>query len=156
MPNHNFFLKFLFITAALGFLSVKSEALYYRSVQSGNWNATSTWESGPPWSPAAATPTSADQTVTIQSGHWVLIVAGLTMDEVVIDAGGTLSAKTNFTVTINNGAGVDLTINGTFVDSLYGSSSINFAAGARWKISPTTGSQTTTQASSIFRQQPTG
>lgn len=139
MPNHNFFLKFLFITAALGFLSVKSEALYYRSVQSGNWNATSTWESGPtaggPWSPAAATPTSADQTVTIQSGHWVLIVAGLTMDEVVIDAGGTLSAKTNATVTINNGAGVDLTINGTFVDSLYGSSSINFAAGARWKIS---------------------
>ncbi|MBS1763502.1 MAG: T9SS type A sorting domain-containing protein [Bacteroidetes bacterium] len=139
MPNNNFILKFIFLSAAIAFVSSKANALYYRSAQSGNWNVASTWESsvaaGGPWAPAASAPSSADQTITIQTGHWVLIVATLTMDEVVIDPGATLSAKTNATVTINNGTGTDLIINGTFVDSLYGASSISFNAGATWKIS---------------------
>ena len=66
-------------------------ALYYQSVTSGNWNATSTWQSSAtpvgPWAPAGATPTSADQTVTIMAGTVVRITTGATIDEVVVSPG---------------------------------------------------------------------
>ena len=114
-------------------------ALYYQSVASGNWNATTTWQSsvaaGGPWAPAGATPTSADQTVTIMAGTVVRITTGITIDEVVVSPGATLIANSSANLIINNGAAVDLIINGTFVDSLGGAANINFNAGATWQIS---------------------
>ncbi len=110
---------------------------YYRSFTSGDWGQVATWESGPtaggPWTPAVATPTSTDFTVTILSGHIVRIKATVTIDEVTVNVGGTLIANMTTVLNIANGTGVDLTINGTFKDSLNGSN-ITFAASATWVI----------------------
>ncbi|HQW18053.1 MAG: T9SS type A sorting domain-containing protein [Bacteroidota bacterium] len=134
------FFRLFIATLFAGLLSADHVmALYYQSVASGNWNATTTWQSsvaaGGPWAPAGATPTSADQTVTIMAGTVVRITTGITIDEVVVSPGATLIANSSANLIINNGAAVDLIINGTFVDSLGGAANINFNAGATWQIS---------------------
>jgi len=110
---------------------------FYRSKATGNWNAIATWESAPaaagPWGNALATPTSADFATTIQSGHTVTINASVSIDEVTINLGGTLTATGAVTVTINNGVGVDLINNGTFIDNISGVGSIGFS-GSRWSM----------------------
>lgn len=122
----------------LSVLTDTSYALYFRSFTSGNWNVAGTWESsvaaGGPWAAAASTPTSADNTVTILAGHTVRINAAVTVDEVVVNLGATLVANAAANVTFNNGAGIDLTINGTFVDSITGGGSCVFNASATWII----------------------
>jgi hypothetical protein len=92
----------------------------YRSAASGNWNAAATWErfDGSNWVAAVASPTSADGVITIRSGHTVTISAsGLTYDQVVVDAGGQVTVAATITSTLANGAGTDLTINGTWLNS---------------------------------------
>jgi len=85
----------------------------YRSAATGNWNATATWEryNGSSWVAAVATPTSTDGVITIQNGHTVTVTASVTVDQVVVDAGGQITVSTG-TLTVNNGAGTDLTANG--------------------------------------------
>jgi hypothetical protein len=94
-------------------------ATIYRSAQTGNWSSTSTWErsldGGVNWVAAVATPTSADGTITIRNGHTVSITSAVTIDEVTIDNGGTVIHSGGIAdVTLANGAGTDLTINGTW------------------------------------------
>lgn len=51
---------------------------YFRSVQNGNWNSTSTWEESLDsitWSAATSIPTSGHKTTTIISGHTVTLSA---------------------------------------------------------------------------------
>jgi hypothetical protein len=92
----------------------------YRSRQTGNWNNFNTWErstnSGATWANAISgqTPSSSDGAITIQNGHTVTITAGVTIDQVTIDNGGTVVHSAAATVTLNNGTGTDLTINGTW------------------------------------------
>ncbi|HYX29113.1 MAG TPA: Calx-beta domain-containing protein, partial [Pyrinomonadaceae bacterium] len=89
----------------------------YRSKTSGNWNATSTWQSssdgGSTWVDATATPTSTDDTIEIQSGHTVTVTANVTADQVTVDSGGTLTVNAGVTLSLNDGAGTDLIDNGT-------------------------------------------
>ncbi|MDP4149119.1 MAG: hypothetical protein Q8927_03055 [Bacteroidota bacterium] len=87
----------------------------------GNWSALATWQTfnGAAWVAAAATPTSADGVIEIQNGDNVLEdVAGLTVDQVLIDAGGTLTANQGgtpvLTLNLADGPGDDLVVNGTF------------------------------------------
>jgi hypothetical protein len=86
----------------------------YRSKASGNWNATSTWEryNGTLWVAAVATPTSADGVITIQSGHTVTVNASVTVDQVLVEAGATLTVSAG-TLTVNNGINSDIDIYGT-------------------------------------------
>ncbi len=91
----------------------------FRSAGNGNWNANATWEmslnGGTSWVAATATPTSADGAITIRNGHTVSITAAVTIDEVTIDNGGTVIHSGGIAdVTLANGAGTDLTINGTW------------------------------------------
>jgi cytoskeletal protein CcmA (bactofilin family) len=104
---------------------------HFRSAASGNWNSTSTWESssdGSIWFPATLTPTSSAKTITIRNGHTVTVTAGVTIDQTTIDAGGQVTVNSGQTLTIANGAGTDLTVNGTVSDSgtlnMAGSSSL--------------------------------
>ena len=106
----------------------------YRSAASGNWNAVATWETydGANWITATATPTSANAgVITIQSPHWVTNSASLTADQIVVAAGGTLAA--NATLTVANGAGVDLEVFGTLL-ALGGSSVITLPAGTELTV----------------------
>jgi hypothetical protein len=88
----------------------------YRSTGSGNWNSASTWETfdGCTWVPAVSTPSFTSNNITIQNGHNVNVTASVTIDQTVVEAGGTLTVSAG-TLTINNGSGADLTVNGSLV-----------------------------------------
>ncbi len=119
---------------ALGASSAWGQVLDdYRSAASGNWNVAGTWErfDGTSWVPAPASPTSADGVITIRSGHVVTIsAAGLTYDQVVVDAGGQVTVAPTVTSTLANGAGTDLVINGTWLNS----GGIWTVTGATWSV----------------------
>lgn len=91
----------------------------YRSKQSGNWTSTSTWQTynGTEWIDAATSPSSSSGTVTILNGHTVTISTdGLAIDQTVVDAGGVLTINLSneyHELTINDGTGDGLTVNGT-------------------------------------------
>ncbi len=93
---------------------------YVRSVQSGDWNAPTTWQSsldGIAWSSAAVPPSANDVQITIRDQHTVTISAPVTASNVVVEGGGILEATalwtaTNFT--LRNG--------GTYIHNADGSS----------------------------------
>lgn len=109
---------------------------YYRSFQTGDWNLSSTWENSPDnfsWVPATAPPDYNSLAITILSGHTVTTTASASMDELTISSGGTLvyGNTASTTITINDGTGIDFTINGTFQE--YGpSSTVWGSASATW------------------------
>ena len=77
----------------------------YRSVQSGNWNSTSTWErwDGSQWvTPSPSTPTTPSNVVTIRNTHTVTVTASVTVDQIVIDVGGQVNINSGVTWTIND------------------------------------------------------
>jgi hypothetical protein len=96
---------------------------YYRSVSSGNWNSISTWESSADnitWNAATDYPTSGDKNITIQSGHTISTtgLSKLVIDDVVVDAGGTLWNATGTSLGVADGSNIaDIDVNGTFEDS---------------------------------------
>jgi len=103
----------------------------YRTIATGNWNSIAVWEryNGTSWVAAVATPTSTDATITIQNGHTVTVTANVTVDQVVVDAGGTLNINTA-NLTVANGTGVDMTING----ALNISNNFNVSASANVEV----------------------
>src|SRR6185503_19861902 len=85
---------------SFSFFAIGSTPLKYRSKQTGDWNDFNTWESsndGTTWVNAASTPTSADDTITIQSPHVVTVTAAVTVDQVTVDSGGTLALAATLT-----------------------------------------------------------
>ena len=86
----------------------------YRSKTTGSWTTASTWEkyNGSAWVNAIAAPTSADGTITIQNGHTVTVLSNASATKLLVEAGATLAINTN-TLTISNGTGTDVTIDGT-------------------------------------------
>ncbi len=77
---------------------------------SGNWNDTATWETfnGSTWVAAFSTPTS--QKVTIQSGHTVDVTRRVTVNQVIVQFGGTITNGQNLKL---GGSGTALDIFGT-------------------------------------------
>jgi hypothetical protein len=114
------FLLLLLVTT--GFFSLISSAQVvgdYRSAGTGNWNTAATWErfDGLAWvAPAPAAPGTGDETISIRNTHVVTVSTPVTADQIVVDAGGTLSVNTGGAnnLTLNNGTGDDLIIDGTF------------------------------------------
>ncbi len=100
----------------------------YRTKASGNWNSAATWQkyNGSTWANATLAPTSADQTITILSGHTVTITANITADQIVVSSGGTLIQNSSVTLTVNNGTGTDLSVSGTYKNA--GTVTINASA----------------------------
>ncbi len=135
-PYRKLLLTIAFVCSALFCAHGQS---YFRSVASGNWNATSTWESSPnniTWTPAVSTPSSTELAITIQSPNSVTINTTITIDEVTVNLGSTLIITGAITLTINNGIGIDLINNGTINDNLTTvGGSIAFPGGAKWSMS---------------------
>ncbi len=107
----------------------------YRSFASGPWSTTANWQRfNGAWIAAPAPPTSADGVITIQAGHTMQITANLLVDDLVINGGGTVN-WTGGTFTVNNGAGVDIQVDGMFWDNRNsGAVSATFNAGATWQM----------------------
>ncbi|MFZ5553080.1 MAG: hypothetical protein ACOZCO_08190 [Bacteroidota bacterium] len=108
----------------------------YRSAASGTWATAGNWQTwnGTAWVAPGAAPNSTNGVITIQSGHTMQIAANLTIDQVVINSGGTVN-WTGGTLTIAAGAGADLQVNGTMWDNRGAATpSITFNAGATWAM----------------------
>jgi hypothetical protein len=106
---------------------------YYRSIASGTWSSTSTWETSPDnvtWYSACAPPTNTSASVTIRSPHTVTISSSVTVDQVTINSGATLQTNGSVVLTISNTSGVQLQIDGTFIDG--SSANVSFGSNARW------------------------
>ncbi len=115
--------KLLLLFGFLGLLSFELIAQStgdYRSFTSGDWSNVSTWErfNGSVWvNPAPTSPTSADGAITILNTHNVKITVDVTIDQTTVQAGGSLNVDPNINfltvnVTLNNGSGDDLILNG--------------------------------------------
>ncbi|MCL4785697.1 MAG: CehA/McbA family metallohydrolase, partial [Verrucomicrobia bacterium] len=104
----------------------------YRSAATGNWSSTSTWQrfNGSSWVSATAIPTSTTAgTVRIRSGHNVTVAGNVTVDQVVVLAGGQLTVGAA-TLTVANGAGTDLDVFGILATTTSTSASISLNSGA--------------------------
>ncbi|MBK9026280.1 MAG: hypothetical protein IPL69_20685 [Saprospiraceae bacterium] len=88
----------------------------YRTSGSGNWRDSTTWEiyDGTFWVAAADAPDGANSgVITIRAGHGLSNASqGIDADQLVIENGGQLSLSEG-TLHLLNGAGDDLTCNGT-------------------------------------------
>ena len=86
----------------------------FKSHQTGNWNATSTWEKwdGSTWiTPAPNTPNNNSGVIRIQNSHLITVTATVTGDQVVVDSGGSVLINTGRTLTIA-GSGIGLSVAG--------------------------------------------
>lgn len=91
---------------------------YFRSRQTGNWATASTWQSSNDntnWITATLAPTSSANAITIQNGHTVTMAANASADQLTINSGGTLVHNNGVTFTLNDDAGIDMSISGTYV-----------------------------------------
>lgn len=92
---------------------------YFRSAGNGNWGNAATWESSPDnssWSTATLVPDANANTITIRNGHTVTVVATTSADQVVVEAGATLTLSAAFTLA--DGAGSpDMIVQGTVVNT---------------------------------------
>ncbi len=111
---------FLLFLSAISFSVAKSQATGdYRSAANGNWNSAATWQryDGTNWVAAVTPPSSTDGVITILNTHTVTVNFAVTVDQVIVDNGGTL-ALTGSGITIADGTDAnDLTINGAFNQS---------------------------------------
>src|SRR5688572_24995038 len=91
----------------------------YRSNVTGlsaTWSTTSIWErydgGTSSWVAALTYPTSSDNVITISSGDSIQITSpALTLDQLVIESNASILIASQ-TVTVNNGPGNDLQVNG--------------------------------------------
>ncbi len=110
----------------------------YQSFTTGNWNNPATWErfDGISFVPTANAPANTDGIITIRTGHNVTVNSAVTADQVVIDAGGTLTQTAD--LSLANGAGDDLVVNGTYdlqANMLAGPGNVLLQAGSQMTIS---------------------
>lgn len=93
---------------------------HFRSVQAGNWGTLTTWESSPDlatWTAATLIPNSTANTISIRNGHTVTVSTNQSMDQVTIENGGIL-LYSGGTLTVNDGTGDDITVQGGGVFTL--------------------------------------
>jgi len=86
----------------------------FRSKADGNWSATGTWEvsaNGTTWTNATSTPTNTSGAISIS--HNVTVDASVSADEVTVSNTGTITINSGQTLTVADGNGTDLTVNGT-------------------------------------------
>jgi hypothetical protein len=97
----------------------------YRSAGSGNWGSPSTWQysydGGSLWYAAGTPPDYNNDEITILNGNTVTVASNVTVDQVTVETGGKITVN-NVTLTVADGTGDDLTVDGTL--ELTGSSGV--------------------------------
>jgi len=85
---------------------------YFRSIATGNWNSTSTWEmslNNSTWVPATTTPDATSNLITVRYPNVVTVTVNVNADQFTIDS-GTVSINTGITLTLLDGSSTDFTI----------------------------------------------
>ncbi|CAN5838172.1 T9SS type A sorting domain-containing protein [soil metagenome] len=130
----------------------------YRSAGNGDWNVAGSWQmyNGTGWIAAIAAPTSADGLITILSPHTITANTAITADQVIVDAGATLN-NSSLTLSIVDGPGNDLTVNGTLdiTNTLSGAGAVLINGTMNW-FSGSVSCPTTIAASGILNLSVTG
>ncbi|MBS1764286.1 MAG: T9SS type A sorting domain-containing protein [Bacteroidetes bacterium] len=107
---------------------------HYRSKTTGDWANINTWEKSPDlitWTNAQIVPNYYSKTITIRGPHTVSITKDVRIDETTINSGGNVNYNSKL-LTINNGSGVDLQVNGSFTDG--SATSAAWMPGATWAL----------------------
>jgi hypothetical protein len=95
-----------------------ASTLQYRTAGNVTFASATNWESSPDgttWSAAASAPDATANTlaITIQSGHTATVSASITLDQLSVETGGTLVVNGGVELTVADGTGTDLYVNGT-------------------------------------------
>ncbi|NNV54447.1 T9SS type A sorting domain-containing protein [Limnovirga soli] len=109
--------------------------LYYKTNGSGKFESGCTWLSSvdnSSFQQASAAPDNTAASITILNGHTVTINNPVSLDELTINLGGTL-VLANTTLTLNDGTGTDLVVNGTFKDSAASGKGVTFST-STWSL----------------------
>lgn len=118
---------------------------HFRSKGTGNWNAVGTWESsadGMTWINATLTPNNNANTITVLSPNTVTIPADVTIDQVTIKSGAMVDV-TGGTLTVADGTGDDIVVNGiiknstNFAFTLSSGAAIKVTSGGKYQHNPT-------------------
>jgi hypothetical protein len=131
----------------------------YRSVNAapptgGNWGDFTKWEEfdGAFWLTSGLTPNSSNGVITIRTGDSIILNVAVTADQIVVEAGAVLVITQASNLTLNNGAGTDLVVNGRLylgnARTISGAGNIVINGTFNW-LDGTLGSVTTTSALSI-------
>lgn len=87
----------------------------FRSITSGFWNDTTTWEmstnNGITWVNATSTPNSASGVITVRIPNLITVIANLSVDQLYINFGSSISIDSFVVLTINDGVSSDLNLN---------------------------------------------
>lgn len=126
LPFSYFLTSFIFLLS----IPLYSQAVDdYRTASGGFWSTSTIWQrfNGVAWVAAVSSPTSSNGVITIRNTHMITCTTADTVDQVVIEAGGKLDV--NATLTVNNGAGDDIIVNGIY--NVLASGSITFLSTSR-------------------------
>lgn len=91
----------------------------YRTNGNVNFADATNWETynGTLWVAALNAPSSLSNIITIRNGHTATLTVNKTLDQIVIEAGGTLQINSEIQLTLNNGSGYELEVNGNLKNS---------------------------------------
>ncbi|MGZ4073360.1 MAG: PKD domain-containing protein [Bacteroidia bacterium] len=116
----------------------KDVTKYFRSTATGNWENTSTWQmssDNSTWVTSTATPYYNSNLINIQSSHTVTINESVKIDQTTVNGTLVYGNTAGSTLTINDGSGTDLTVNGTFKDS--GPNDVSWLSSSTWVMGST-------------------
>lgn len=101
------------IVAAISF--GQSNGDYLSRTQNRDWISTNAWliYNNGRWINTNTYPTYLNGTITIRAGYTITLNGNITADQLIIENGATLIITTNNTLTIADGTGNDLIVNGT-------------------------------------------
>ncbi len=108
----------------------------YRSIITGalvNWGDASTWEryDGASWVTATVAPDFNDGVITVRSPTYIRLYSDLTIDQTIVENGATIQpSQAGTTLTINNGPGTDLELNGANATVWANNHLLNVTSGA--------------------------
>lgn len=100
--------------------------MYFRTVATGDWSTPGTWEVSsdpaflaPAPVPAGVAPNSGNSAgIQVRNTHNVTVTANVSVDDLVVDLGGTITNNSGITFTIANGvAATDMSVSGTLLNS---------------------------------------
>jgi len=95
----------VFILVSFGFCA--QAQVQSNGTGGGNWSDPAAWQGG-------VVPDFNSGAITILSGDAIIVDANFTIDQTTVQSGASLSINSAIVLTINNGVGTDLTMNGSF------------------------------------------
>ena len=110
----------------------------YRTTGNTTFATNGGWErfDGSSWAAAVTAPAASDNVITVRTGHTATLTGSKTLNQLVIASGGIITINAGITLTLSDGAGIDLDVNGTFNSSgsvsIGGGATISFNSGSTY------------------------